>query len=146
MWLVINIIYSLLWLWGVRISHNLCSCSLLPLDFVESEPAAGFLKGCCSGETMVTVMWHWNRKWLFSGASWFLNRLWRSLRDVFHRFLKCCFEAQWLLLNLANLKMGKEVELGWSWGRLNEACLLSKPPVKAPTCHSKWHAPKHVQL
>ena len=30
-----RVIYLLLWLWGGRICHNLCSCSLLPLDFSE---------------------------------------------------------------------------------------------------------------
>ena len=43
-----------LWLWGKRIVHNLCSCSLLPLDLIDSGPAAGLLKGRRSGETMVT--------------------------------------------------------------------------------------------
>ena len=37
--------------------------------------------------------------------------------------------------------MVKEVEHWWSWCRLNEIWLPSEPPVTAPTCHPKRHAP-----
>ena len=38
-----------------------------------------------------------------------------------------------------------EVECLWSWGGLNEAWLLSEPPV-TPNCNSMRHTPNHTQL